>query len=541
MFQPTTEPQQYDHLFTYIDTGRIKIPKFQRDFVWTTTQTAKLLDSIIKGFPIGSFIFWKTRDEMRHMKDIGNVKLPDPPKGDAVMYVLDGQQRITSLYAVRKGVRITKEGQEMDCRRISINLGMDPEGDEQVVSIDPPEKAPFITVHALLNGTVTEFSRDYPTFLERIDAYRKRLTSYNFPTIVIGECPIEVACEVFTRINTGGTELTLFEIMVAKTYDEALGFDLAREYEYLLDNEGKEKDLEDAGYETIQESTVLQCVAAHLCGQVRSKDILQLNKKKFIQVWPVVKDGIFTSVDYLRTHLRIPVSRLLPYDALLVPFTYFFLRNGGKVPSTTQNKLLTQYFWWASLSNRFTSGAEGKLAQDIKRMDLILAGEKPDYAGEEVRLTLEDLRWRWFSTGDAFCKAIICLYAYKEPKSFSSNSVVKLDNSWLKVASSKNYHHFFPKAFLTKAGFTEAEANSILNITLVDADLNKRQVRAKPPSVYMKAFQSKNDELAQTMKSHYIDDMDAYGIWIDDYHAFIEHRGQRVLKEIKKRLEPDLG
>src|SRR4030042_2671946 len=154
MLQPTTEPQQYDHLFTHIDTGRIKIPKFQRDFVWKMTQTARLLDSIIKGFPIGSFIFWKTRDEMRHVKDIGNVKLPDPPKGDAVMYVLDGQQRITSLYAVRKGVCFTKEGQEMDCRRISINLALDPEGDEQVVTIDPPEKAPYITVYSLLNGRV---------------------------------------------------------------------------------------------------------------------------------------------------------------------------------------------------------------------------------------------------------------------------------------------------------------------------------------------------------------------------------------------------
>ena len=48
MLQPTTEPRQYDHLFSDIDCGRIKIPKFQRDFVWTTVQTAKLLDSIIK-------------------------------------------------------------------------------------------------------------------------------------------------------------------------------------------------------------------------------------------------------------------------------------------------------------------------------------------------------------------------------------------------------------------------------------------------------------------------------------------------------------
>ncbi len=174
-------------------------------------------------------------------------------------------------------------------------------------------------------------------------------------------------------------------------------------------------------------------------------------------------------------------------------------------------------------------------------MDRIVDGDRPDYAGEEVNLTLDDLRSRGFSAGDAFCKAIICLFAYKEPKSFATNSIVKLDNSWLKVASSRNYHHFFPRSYLTKSGFTEQEANLVLNITLVDDYLNKRVVKAKPPSVYMKAFRDKNEELDQTMRSHYIDDMDAFGVSTDDYPVFIEHRGQRVLKEIKKRLEPDLG
>ncbi len=105
MLQPENQTKKYDFLFTDIDTGRIKITKFQRDFVWTKEQSAKLIDSIIKGFPIGTFIFWKTNEELRHIKNIGNVILPEPPTGEPVSFVLDGQQRITSLYAVRKGVR----------------------------------------------------------------------------------------------------------------------------------------------------------------------------------------------------------------------------------------------------------------------------------------------------------------------------------------------------------------------------------------------------------------------------------------------------
>ena len=335
-------------------------------------------------------------------------------------------------------------------------------------------------------------------------------------------------------------ELTLFEIMVAKTYDQVSGFDLAREYEWLIDNQGAEKDLEDAGFDTIPASTVLQCISGDISKQVRRRDILKTDKEAFISSWPIAKNGIFTAVDLIRTHLRVPVSRLLPYNALLVPLTYFCIRNGDGQPSARQAKLLTQYFWWASLSHRFSSGVEGKIAQDLERMDLILAEQPPDYRGEEVQLTMDDLRWRWFSTGDAFCKAIICLYAYFMPRSFASDGMVRLDNSWLKIAFSKNYHHFFPKSFLRKGGYEDWQANSVLNITLVDDYLNKRKIRAKPPSEYMRTFQEGNPKLARTMQTHLIDDMDAYGIWEDDYERFIECRGERVLAELKERLQPEL-
>ena len=104
-----------------LDTGQIKLPMFQREFVWDKEQSAKLIDSILRGFPIGTFIFWRTREELRSYKEVGNHKLPATPKGDFVQYILDGQQRITSLYAIRKGIRITKDGQELDYKDIFID------------------------------------------------------------------------------------------------------------------------------------------------------------------------------------------------------------------------------------------------------------------------------------------------------------------------------------------------------------------------------------------------------------------------------------
>jgi hypothetical protein len=541
MLQPENQTKKYDFLFTDIDTGRIKIPKFQRDFVWTKEQTAKLIDSIIKGFPIGTFIFWKTTEELRHVKNIGNVILPDPPAGEPVSYVLDGQQRITSLYAVRKGAIITKEGEEINYGDICILLDTDPDSDDQIVSTEPPENGTYISVHNLLTSDLTDLLQNYQVeHIKKIDVYKRRLTTYDFSTILISNYPLDIACEVFTRINIGGTELTLFEIMVAKTFDNERNFDLSARYENLIDNNNHGKDLEDADFDTIPAVTILQCVAACMVGRIRRRDILKLNKDDFIAVWPKVTEAIFTAVDYIRTVLRIPVSQLLPYNTLLVPLAYFFYKNENRPVIALQDKLIAQLFWWASLSNRYSSAVETKMAKDLERVDNILNGQPPSYRGEEVSLTLDSLRYKWFSTGDAFCKAILCLYTYFIPRSFKNDSLVKVDNSWLKMSISKNYHHFYPRAYLRAKGLPDWKANSILNITIVDDHLNKHAIRAKAPADYMKEFKKSNKHLGETMKSHLIDDMDRYGVWRNDYETFLNERGKRVLDELNSRLNPVL-
>ena len=539
VMQPQPQSKKFEALFSGIDSGQIKIPRFQRDFVWGDEQTANLIDSILKGYPIGTFILWKTREELRSVRNIGNIDLPEVPKGDAVQYVLDGQQRITSLYAIRKGLRITRDGKEIDYKLFSINLEQDPIESDQIVLVEPPVEGTAISVYKLLTGTVTEFAQEYNSYLEKIDLYRTRLMGYDFSTVVIEDYPIDIACDVFTRINTGGTELTVFEIMVAKTYDNQKNFDLAVAYQNLINSNGSEKDLEDADFDTIPASTMLQCVAACMMGQIRRRDILKIGREEFVAEWPVVVKSLFAAVDFVRTYLRVPVSQLLPYNALLVPFTYFFYQNNNEAPSDKQEKLLGQYFWWASLSNRYSSALENKVAQDLERINQILASNQPSYRGDEVHLSLEALKAKWFSTGDSFCKALLCLYAYQIPRAFNNDGLVKLDNSWLKTSTSKNYHHFFPRAYLRNQGIPDWQANTILNITIVDDHMNKRVIRSNPPAKYMKPFVRSNKKLPSTMASHLITDLDAFGIWENDYVKFLEARGRVVLQELNMRLAPE--
>jgi len=532
--QPKPDSKKYTDLISEIQKGQIKIPKFQRDFVWSIDKTAKLLDSILKGYPIGTFILWETNERLNDIKNIGNLVLPPVPDDIKVQYVLDGQQRITSLYAAFLGASIQKEGEKKITNYGSIFVDLEGDidnNDEQIIVSEQPETK-NITLKDLLNSKYSDLRENYSNEdIDKIQEYKETFTSYDFSTVVLRKEDIDSAIEVFTRINTGGQTLTLFEIMSAKTYDEEQQFDMQDRFQKLL------KQLEISKYETISSTVILNVLGLILSKnkECKRKVVLQLDKQRIIDIWDDVISSLKESIDYFRSVYRIPVSTLLPYDALLVPFTYFFYHHKEK-PKGELIKYLEEFFWRISLSYRYSSSTESKLAQDIKRIDQILNGERPNY--DELKVFLSsprDLIDTNFSAGNSYCKAVLCLLAYSEPKDFQDNGKVILDNSWLKMANSKNYHHFFPKSYLRKQGI--GNENSIVNITLVGADLNKRKIRAKAPSIYIQDFLDENAELHKSIKSHLIDNIDDFGIYSDDYAVFLEKRATSIYNALKNRIE----
>lgn len=525
------EPQSttFTGLISDIEKGQIKVPQFQRDFVWDIRKSANLMDSIIKGYPIGTFILWKTKERLRSVRDIGNFKLPEPTKGDFVNFVLDGQQRLTSLFASLKGLKIIRDnGKIDDYSNMFINLSSSEE--EQIVFTESEnlEENTFIKITDLLYGGLT-FLASFPIeHLKKLEEYKKRIESYLFSIILINEAPLEIATEIFTRINVGGKPLTLFEIMVAKTYDEEKEFDLSVKYKELIDR------LRPLNYETISDATILQTISIILSGECTKNRILKLDKTNFIDSWNLTTDSIERAVEYFISYYRIPVSQLLPYNALIIPFAYFFYKHKDK-PTGNKQKYLQDYFWRCSLSSRFSSGVEGKLAQDIKKIDSILKDELPKYEWT-IDTSEESIHNNgWFSASRSYIKSILCIYAHQQPKSFVDGSIVNISNYWLKQANSKNYHHFFPKAYLKKQGEEDFYINHIANITIVDDFLNKREIGAKSPGVYMKKFVKQNDDIDSTMKTHLIN-LEKFGVLENDFDKFFKERIKAISKEIQKRI-----
>jgi len=529
---PHNSTSKYEHLISNIDQGRIKLPRFQRDFVWNKEQTARLIDSIIKGFPVGTFIIWKSQEELPSLLNIGNIDLPKTPAGDAVQYILDGQQRITSLYAVRHGLRITRDGKEIDYKDICVDIDTDPDCDEECVYAEKPAEAgTTISVHDILTKNLTAFDNYSKEQRVRIQAYRERLTGYDFSTIEISNQSIDVACEVFTRINTGGKALSIFEIIVAKTYNPDTGFDLEEKYRELIKDD-ENPCLDDACFETLPPMTVLQCLSAHLAGGITHKDLVSLDRVAVANAWPHVRETIFAAVEHLQSHLGVAVSRLLPYPVLLVPFSRFFDKNDLKHATPEQSAWLRDYFYRVSLSNRFTSGVATKMAGDLPKMDQIARGQRPSY-NEDFNITAEHIGTRSFAINDSFSKAIICLLAAQGPKNLNNNGATKVNNTWLRKTSSKNIHHIFPKAFVKKAKQPGWDANLVANVMIAEEYLNQRVIRAKAPKDYIANFQSGNPQFTESLATHLIDESCLNALVKNDYNSFIKQRAQIIASKIK--------
>lgn len=527
-YPPEPQSMSFSGLMNDIERGLIKIPQFQREFVWSKDKSAKLLDSIVKSYPIGTFILWKTKEPLRTVRNIGGASLPATPAGDFVHYVLDGQQRLASLYAAYRGLKVEREERSDDFREMYVDLHASNDDEIILTSHDGREDNSLIRIVDLLNANLT-FLTSYPKELHaKLDEYKKKLESYRFSVIMVTDASIDVATEIFTRINVTGRPLAVFEIMVAKTFDAGRDFDLAERFDRLSDR------LRSVDYDTIPASTVLQAVSMVLTGECSKKQILKLEKSAFIDVWPGAQDAIERAVEYFRNVYRIPVSRLLPYAALLVPYTYFFFHHPDRPTSQARN-FLQEFFWRCSLGGRYSYALETKLAQDIRRIDAVLRGQAPEY-DYPVEISAEFVEKNgWFNPSRSYTKAILCLYAYREPKSFVDDSIVRISNDWLKRVNSRNYHHFFPRAFLRAHGYEEFKANHVANITIVDDFLNKKKVRDRAPSNYMREFREKNVRLRATMKTHLIN-LDAFGVWRDDYDVFFRKRCEAIASQLAKRV-----
>ena len=533
--------QQLAHLRAELENGQLKIPQFQRDYVWDIEKAASLIDSILRGYPIGALIYWRTNDRLREVRNIGRLDFPEVIEGERVNYVLDGQQRLTSILAALEGEKVElRDGTLRDYASLRVHLNRNDDELPIVRADDPEEKDAYcMPLTDIWHRQGEAFDACKGEARETRDKFSDQLRTYSVPKVTLHESDLSTATEVFSRINTSGQVLTLFEIMVAKTFDPEQGFDLVSKFEEFSD------ELRDAGFDTIDSNTVLQLIALMLRDDCRRQTILNLRRNQFIETWPIAIENMKEAVDYVKSAFGIQVSRLLPYSSLLVPLSLFFFLNKRRAPTANQAKLLSDFFWRVGWSARYSSSLDTKLSQDKRAIESIVRGTKTRYEWA-ASVDVSYIGDTTFSTSSAFCKTVLALLASLQPRSFRDGRPVNLQNDWMHRANSMNFHHVFPKAYLKEQEYEEWQANSILNISLVDDYLNKRVIKARAPSDYMSEFEQENEQFEAVMKTHLIDTKVAKGrrkstaaIWEDDYDEFLNERARSIVREVKKKMVLD--
>lgn len=456
-------------LLSDVERGNIKIPVFQREYIWSDEQIISLLDSIYRGYPVGSLLMWSTREELKHERNVGGFSLPVTPEDYPVNYILDGQQRLTTLYGVFHSDENTADAELAD----RFNICYLPDDDCFVHHLAAGGKDK-IHLNAILDTTklLVELPKFNAEQSAKIATLTEAFKDYEFPIVTIRERTNKEVCSIFQRINSSGTPLSNLELLTAWTWSDQ--FDLRREIEALLDN------LRDKGYEEIDQPLLMRMLATLTCGTIDSDDLVNVDPDTLIEGMLKLKKSISAAVDFLEGQLKIKNVVFLPFPIMLIPIVNFYALIPK--PNSDQLKQLKKWFWQCSLTLRYKAGTNRLVLEDLGKMKKVSAGEAPfDAVHPAVKSNLFSSTWRINSTA---AKAALCLMAQLRPRSFLTGSEVDL-GTVLSSYNARQFHHIYPKAYLAANNVSFHQANVISNICFLSASENNA-ISDKDPKDYFK-------------------------------------------------------
>ncbi len=349
-----------------VAAGKIRVPRFQRAFVWKQPDLSALLDSVLRGFPIGSILVWETDRDIESPPCIGPIEIGSRPDG-VVGYILDGQQRVSTLAGTLRLMGGTASIVDQIEWRVYYDLDEQAFVDHRKAvkdSVGGHESARdpdprYFPVRSLLNTAgffeacrrIQEAQVDDEHSRRRLDA-ADRLASafrdYQLPLVSIREADLESAVTVFARLNRTGRRMAEDELVSALTYQEGQ-FHLAS----MLDE--FKAELKKKGFGGLDRVFLLRSVLAALELDIYAKDWADLMvkpevRKRLPEGFEAAKQGIGLALQMLQS-LGVTSDRLLPYGLQLVLLGEF--HRICPRPSAETAELLRRWFWVTSFTGWF--------------------------------------------------------------------------------------------------------------------------------------------------------------------------------------------
>lgn len=511
-------PDTLNNVVVAVNKGRYRIPQFQREYVWKKSKVIELFDSIYKEYPIGSFFLWKAGREhnqlFRHSVDLD---IPPIRDDDNIAFILDGQQRITSLYVTLKGLTIS----ETDYSRICFDVK-----EEKFTHREPDDKR-FIRVCDIWGDraleVVEEIDKPFrPVFRRCFEILR----TYPVSIVEVSNQDLPAVCKIFQRINQSGKRLDRFDLISAMTFSP--DFDLREKFK-----QDVLVKLEQKSFGEISPAIITQLMALLRKGACTENAEYSLSTEDIKEIWKQSVDAVLLAADTLRKSVGVQNASYLPYDALLTLLAYYYASSGQRALDDKQLKWVQQWFWRASFSQHYGSGGATKIGRDKEMFDQLAAGNYPPFE-PAMNLTAEILvntKMTW--TRSAVRNAFLCMLANRNPVHLINSSRLDLIQGGISDFTSTEKHHIFPQGFLRSYGARDAEIHALPNFCFLPAELNKRILDACP-SVYFPELRRENSQYEEAARTHLLPLSEDSGIEQDDYIQFLKFRSELILRELER-------
>ena len=391
----------------------------------------------------------------------------------------------------------------------------------------------------VVDGGLTDY---YAPAREQLRRFRQVLDNYKLSFIELRGIEVGEVCQIFERINQAGQPLSMFDIVVAKTFrPEAKGVSgfylrgLFEEFRHHL-------KLAGSRYEDVDDMTLLQVLAVLVRDAIPDVGVYNitdtylnvLRTEHLETVWEDSKNAIRKVFDFLDNHLHLPGLSLVPYRYFYMSLGSYFFRNG-----TPDYTMLKRYFWYFSFHNEDLLSNTTHLREHIRQFQEARNGQA--FAFSRFLIDRERLRSASYSTRGRLSRAILALYANQRPKDWKQPDRSVLTDVYYTLTDHPNLHHIFPLDFCEKQlGEWAGRANSLLNIAYL-MQITNLQISNRSPLEYLKAYLSNEFRAVQT--SHLLPDNIIQWAQADSMpeaalDLFIEARLDLILNCLRDYLAP---
>ncbi len=514
----------------HIDSGHMALPEFQRGYVWNRDQVRGLFNSLYRRHPVGGLLVWATEAKTATHRGEG------PLAAGVVKLLLDGQQRMTSLYAVVRGAPPTFfDGNSaaypglrfhLDTETFAFYQPMKMQGDVQWIDVTELMQRG----NAGLGEFVARLSQQ-PSLAPKLGEYVGRFSrllgivdiDLHIEEVTGADKSLDIVVDIFNQVNSGGTKLSKGDLALAKICAD---WPAARdEMKQAL------KGWTASGYH-FNLDWLLRSVNTVLTGEAKFSFLHEKSAEE-------VQDGLRRAVKRIDTCLNFIGGRLgLDHDQVLfgrfaIPVMVRYLdQRAGALDAKERDKLL---FWFvqAGMWGRFSGSTESYIDQDLAALEVGDGGL--DKLLEQLRLWHGGLRaepgnFTGWSLGARFYPVLYMLTRMGEAKDWGTG--LPLRNSLLGKMSKLEVHHIFPKAQLYKLKHKRPEVNALGNFCFQTKETNL-EISDRLPEEYFPEFEERHPG---GLESQWIPADPE--LWkLKNYREFLDERRKLLAAETNRRME----